>query len=367
MEIRVKRRAIIWLTSTVFSLFLAGLYGWVIKLHHDYQNIPSEHLIGNKVTNIKALKEKGLPFSFLVISDTHNSNVGETLLKVAKKEGGVSFLIHVGDFVNGPGLWDHRFFLMEMVTEIKPPFPVFLVPGNHDIDYASKIKEYERRVTPEIYESLYGPRNFDFIFNSCLFITCGIDPRNPTHYLNYLRETLSQKGVGRKYIFIFIHYPPERLVKHKGGGSLPNEEEFFRLIESYKVTTCFFGHYHGYWRGQRNGVNLVVVGGGGGRLKSWQPEWGKFHHLLKITVDENLISEGMRILSGEVYHPIRTVKKSICVRLFPMIENRNWILYTLAILFLSLGIFSVIILSRFYLKRGDTINISKPKGKDERV
>ena len=366
MEIGVKRRAIIWLTSIVFSLFLAGLSGWVIKLHHDYENIPSEHLIGNKVTNIKALKEKGLPFSFLVISDTHNSNVGETLLKVAKKEGGVSFLINVGDFVNGPGLWDHRFFLMEMVTEIKPPFPVFLVPGNHDIDYASKIKQKERRVTAEIFDSLYGARKFDFIFNHCLFILSEVDPKNPTDYLNYLREVLSKKGGGSKYIFVFIHYAPKEVEKNLEGPLL-NEDDFLSLMETHKVTACFFGHYHGYWRGQRNGVNLVVVGGGGGRLKSWQPEWGKFHHLLKITVGENLISEGMRIPSGEVYNPIRTVKKSICVCLFPMIENRNWILYTLAILFLSLGIFSVIILSRFYLKRGNIINISKPKGKDERV
>jgi Icc-related predicted phosphoesterase len=350
-----------------FFLFLAGLSGWVIKLHDDCQNIPSGYLIGNKVSHIKVLKGKGLPFSFMVISDTHNSNVGETLLRVAKKEGDVSFLIHVGDFVNGPGVWDHRFFLMEMVSEIRPPFPVFLVPGNHDIDYASKIKQKEQSVTQEVFDSLYGARKFDFIFNDCLFILSEVDPKNPVDYLNYLREVLSKKGSGRKYIFVFIHYPPDRIVTYKGGSPLPNEAEFFNIVESYKVTTCFFGHYHGYQRVEVKGVQMVVLGGRGGRLKSWQPEWGKFHHLLKITVDENLVSERMRIVRGAVCNPIRTVKKSICVSLFPMIGSRNWILCTLGILFLALGVFSVIIVFCFYLRRRDIINVNRPKGKDERV
>jgi Icc-related predicted phosphoesterase len=309
MMAKVKDRVLLWLVFTVLFLSFAGLFGWAIKLHRDYQSIPSEHLIGNRVSNVNALREKGFPFSFLVISDTHNSNIGETLLKVAMDKEDVSFLIHVGDFVNGPDLWDHRFFLTNMTVEIKPPFPVFLAAGNHDIDYTSKIKPNEQRVTPEIYESLYGPRNFDFIFNNCLFIICEIDPRDPTGYLHYLRETLSQKGGGRKYIFIFFHYPPERLVKYKDGAPIPNEEEFFNLVESYKVTACFFGHYHGYRRAQTKGVNLIVLGGGGGRTKSWQSKWGKFHHLLKINVNENQMTEDILTLPGEVTNFRRTFEK----------------------------------------------------------
>jgi 3',5'-cyclic AMP phosphodiesterase CpdA len=262
--IKVKKRALLWLVLTILFLLFAGLFGWAIKLHRDYQSIPPEHLIGNKASNVETLKKGGFPFSFLVISDTHNSNVGETLLKLAMNKEDVSFLIHIGDFVSGPDLWDHCFFLTNMTVEINPPFPVFLVPGNHDIDYIpSEKRQKGQRVTPEIFESLYGARNFDFVFNNCLFIICEIDPRNPTGYLNYLRETLSQKGVGRKYIFIFAHYPPERLIKYKRRAALPNEEEFFSLVESYKVTTCFFGNYHGYRRAQTKGVNLIVLGGGG--------------------------------------------------------------------------------------------------------
>ena len=341
--IKIKKSVLLWLVSVILSLFLASLFGWVIKLHQDYQRIPSEHLIGNRAINVRALKEKGFPFSFLVIGDTHSSNRATTLIERALKEGHSSFMIILGDFVNKPDLWNHRFFLAEMTAEIKAPFPIFLVPGNHDIDYKSlKIKGNEQRVTPEIYESLYGTRNFDFVFNNCLFIICGIDPKNPAHYINYLHDTLSKKGKGKRSIFVFIHHPP-RGVGMAASFSLPNEEEFFSLLETYQVTSCFFGDYHGYWRGERKGTNLIVSGGGG-TIKSWQPVWGRFHHILKITVDENTISEDMMILPGEVSSFSGTFRKWVFINLFPILINRSWVLYFGVFLFLSWGIYSVIVL-----------------------
>ncbi len=336
----LKRRSVFWLLSAVLSLLCSGLLIIPIGLLRDGEKIPSEHLIGNRVSNVNALREKGFPFSFLVIGDTHNSNRATALIGRALKEGDCSFMVILGDFVSYPDIRQHLFFLKKMTKEIKPLFPVFLVPGNHDIDYASKIKQKERRVTPEIYESLYGARNFDFIFNDCLFILCGIDPKNRTSYLDYLRDTLSHKGNGEKNIFVFMHHPPKGVAK-AGSFSLPNEEEFFSLLEAYKVTTCFFGDYHGYWRGQRRGTNLIVSGGGG-KIKSWQPIWGRFHHILRITVDENTISEGMMILPGEVLSLSGTLKKWTFVHLFPMIQQKGWVLYVITLLFLCWGIYSVV-------------------------
>ena len=172
-------------------------------------------------------------------------------------------MVILGDFVNEPDIWQHRFFLTETAVKIKPPFPIFLIPGDHDIAYRSfKGKKMERTVTPEVYESLYGTRNVDFVFNDCLFILCGVNLKNRTDYLDYLRDTLSRKGNGKRHIFVFVHYPPKGLAGHIK-GPLPNEEEFFPLLEAYRVTSRFFGDHHGYWRGQRKGVNLIVSGGGG--------------------------------------------------------------------------------------------------------
>jgi hypothetical protein len=344
-----RRRDIFYLFSGLLSILLSILFFIIIGFYKDGQSIPSEHLIGNKASSLKALKEKGFPFSFLVIGDTQNSNRATSLIERALKEGDSSFMIILGDFVSYPDIRQHLFFLKKMTGEIKPPFPVFLVPGNHDIDYGSKIKQSERRVTPEIYESLYGPKNFDFIFNDCLFIICGIDARNQANYLNYLRDTLSKKGVGKKNIFIFMHHPP-RGVGIPASFSLPNQEDFFSLLEGYKITTCFFGDYHGYWRGQRKGTNLIVSGGGG-KIKSWQPQWGRFHHILRITVDENTISEGIIVIPGEVISLSGTLRKWTFIHFSPFIKDRGWILYFGVILFLSWGIYFVVCFVSFLKKR----------------
>jgi predicted phosphodiesterase len=336
-----RRKALLWLASSIIFLLLAGLTLLMVKSYRYDQHIPSEHLIGNKTSSVRALEEKGLPFSFLVIGDTHLSSRANALIEKALKTGPSSFMVILGDFVTKPDIRYHRHFLAEMASEVKPPFPVFLVPGNHDIDYtSSKTGKEGHRVTPEVYESLYGPKNFNFTFNDCLFIVFGLDSKNQMSYLSYLREVLSKEGKGKRYIFLFEHHPP-RVVGKAGSFSLPNEEEFFSLLETYKVTTCFFGDYHAYWRGERRGTNLIVSGGGGGRLKNWQPEWGKFHHIMRITVGEDMTSEEMIILKGVVF-PWSELRRNVYVCLFPVLKDRYWIVYSGAVVFFSLGIFSVV-------------------------
>jgi hypothetical protein len=342
------RRRVLFLLSSVLSLLLSGLVLLTIGYYRDYRKCPAEPLIGNKASNLKALKENGRPFSFLVIGDTHNSGRARSLIRRAVKGGEASFMVILGDFVKEPSLWQHRFFLTDMAVRIKPPFPVFLIPGDHDIAYGSKTGKAKGTVTPEIYESLYGPRNSDFVFNNCLFILGSVDLSNPEDYLNYLQKTLSGKGKGKRHIFVFIHYPPKGLAGFIE-GVLPREEEFFSLLETYHVTSCFFGDYHGYWRGQRKGTSLVVSGGGG-RFKSYQPEWGRFHHILKVNVDKTGLSEEVMIL-GTTFDLESRFEEMIFERIFPLIEKSGWTLYALLAVLLCWGGYSVIIFAGDLRKR----------------
>ena len=50
--------------------------------------------------------------------------------------------------------------------------------------------------------------SFDFTYNNCLFILCGVDLKKPDAFVDDLRSVLSRKAAGKKYIFIFLHYPP---------------------------------------------------------------------------------------------------------------------------------------------------------------
>lgn len=333
MTEKKKQSKITWVLLLIFSMSLTYLWWMAIKFHQDYQRIPAHHLIGNKHSTVAALKEKGFPFSFLVIGDTRASEIAEVLIEMALEKGGSSFMVMLGDFVRKPDIWNHRFFLTEMIAEIKPTFPVFLVAGNHDIDFTLKIKVQSHRVTPEIYESLYGERNFDFVFNNCLFIICGFDRTKPTTYLNYLREVLSKRAGGKRHIFVFLHMPPKGLGEHIP-GPLPKGEELFSILQDYKRVTCFFGDYHGHWRGQFKGVDVIVSGGGGGRLK--RSSWGEFHHILRITVDRDKLSEEVITIQGEIGLEDRFEERVFTI-LFPTIQNCAWILYPIFVLLLIMS------------------------------
>jgi predicted phosphodiesterase len=308
----MKRKGLLWVVFTFLFLSLTGFSGLMIKFHREYRKVPSGHFIGNKMASLRALKEKGFPFSFLVLSDTHLSSGAMTLIRKALKAGDYSFMVILGDIVNRPDIRYHDFFLNRMTQEIRIPFPVFLVPGNHDIDLFSDTKRVDRRVTPEIYESLY---------------------------LRHLRDSLSTKGDGKRYRLIFMHNPPGII----GAASfdLPKQDEFLNLLKTYRVTTCFFGDYHAYSRMWREGTNLILSGGGGGHLRDYQPEWGKFHHIMRITVDENSISEGMIVLRGAEIDFFWTLKRWIFIRLLPSLNKNAWVLYVLPFFFFFCGIFSI--------------------------
>jgi hypothetical protein len=237
-----------------------------------------------------------------------------------------------------------------MIQNLNLFFPVFLVSGNHDMDYPpSKIKQSEDRVTPEVYELFYGPLNFDFTFNNCLFIICGFKRKNQYSYVEYLRDTLLKKGEGKKYIFVFIHIPPKGLMKRIDTLS-PQESELYSLLDTHKVTTCFLGHHHGYLRIQRKNVNYVISAGGGGTLGRKDFYRENFHHMLRVNVDREKVTE-------EIVPIVKT--KSIeslyeewfFTRVLEIINKRVIVLYLLSVLFLLWGIYSSYKFSTYLLKK----------------
>lgn len=346
---RHRPRKTLYCFSIGFACLFCYLTFFSIRLYRDYERIPGQSLLGNRVEGLKALEERGLPFAFFVMGDTQLSGMTKRMLQEASRKERPAFVVVVGDFVKEPDLWRHRFFLKQVALDLSPPFPVFLVPGNHDIDYGSKIQNPRRRVTPEVYEGLYGRRSLDFVFNDCLFILCGVDLRKPHEYLAYLRETLSLKGKGKRAIFVFVHYPPQGLASFIR-GPLPKEEEFYSLLDAYGVTSCFFGDYHGYWRGQRKGV-AFIVSGGGGRFKSGQPEWGRFHHILKVRVERDQVSEEIMVFRGGILFR-DSFEETVFVKLLPLLENRVWVLYVLLGLFLSWAAISVTMIFRGSKRKG---------------
>jgi len=111
---------------------------------------------------------------------------------------------------------------------------------------------------------------------------------------------------------------------------------FFFQFEACKVTASFFGDYHGYWRGQKKGINVIVSGGGEGLLKKWQPEWGKFHHILRITVDQDKATEEVITIQSQ-FELEDKFEEWIFTNLFPIIQNSMWLLWSIFVLLLMMS------------------------------
>ena len=98
-------------------------------------------------------------------------------------------------------------------------------------------------------------------------------------------------------------------------------------MEQYKVNYCFFGHHHGYWKGERNGTTYIVSGGGGTRLEPHISD--KLHHILRINVGQDKISED-KITSPAKSNLGNWFGETVFTYIFPVI-NHGWEFYFILI------------------------------------
>ena len=78
---------------------------------------------------------------------------------------------------------------------------------------------------------------------------------------------------------------------------------------------------------------------------------GRFHHLLRITVEKDGFSEGM-LIAADTRTDLRDVlKRKMFVHLFPRVEGKGWFLYLLFMCFLVWGVFSAVVFIRSLKKR----------------
>jgi predicted phosphodiesterase len=186
------------------------------------------------------------PFSFAVLSDLHLSErqgparLNRALQMIHDRQA-IAFVLVEGDIV-----WDKD------PEQLKPILaqagvPVHLVYGNNDWQW----------VKDGSYEKAFGPRDYTFVYNNCLFVQMW--DCLPKEYLEnhrgqlnelqwaWLEEQLKQaKANHYAFTFTSMHVPPEA----PGGFNnlffmlTDTQNRFYDLVDKYSVTTCLFGHLH---------------------------------------------------------------------------------------------------------------------------
>ena len=183
--------------------------------------------------------------------------------------------------------------------------PFFYVPGNHDIT---------NQVMEDKWKELYGVTYYHFVYNEVLFLCLNSEDNkrgagrgtiDDAQY-EYIKKTL-EENADVKWTLVFLHQPlwvQDDTKRWKDVEALLKERNH----------NVFAGHYHRYWKSNRNNGKYIALAttGGGSRLRG--TAYGEFDHVVWVTMTEegpilaNLLLEGVwdeNVVTGELVELVR--------------------------------------------------------------
>ena len=265
--------------------------------------------IGNFARNIAGLQATANPndFTFCVMGDIKGGTATfEELLDTARADN-PAFAVVLGDFVCHSEPAAHKLFISE-VAEERLSFPLFLVPGNHDINADDfSIAEFEQ---------LHGPAQFHFALGKYLFVFLN-NVSSDNGYLPYLKNVIAQEAAKTPEVFVFMHIPPDGLNPEIHSRGLPGSEEFMQLVRQYGVRYVFAGDHHGYVKTVKGSTTYMVTGGGGAKLRG---EHGKFHHMVRMAIKDGTITETV-ISTEKKAETLELMERNLGVYVWPFLTR----------------------------------------------
>lgn len=246
---------------------------------------------------------KIVAMSDMQIDSQHPDKFGEIIqegiLDYLKNESGgdlqdnLALVLIPGDLVSdGPNYshWNEHFF--KPSHKLFSQVPVYPVPGNHERNSVFYFKYFS---LPKNGSPAYAEHWWYKDYGNTRII--GLDsndgyrdtPQQQKWLKNLLEET--EKNEDIDFVFAQLHHP------HKSELWIPGEEDFtgkvIKLLEKFSTKTGkpslhFFGHTHGYSRGQsKNHKHLWInVASAGGAIDNWGEFEGRDYDEFTVTQDE---------------------------------------------------------------------------------
>lgn len=313
---------------------------WVVyDFANDYTDAKKSPFIGNSQGNIIELKnrEGKMPFSFGFISDTENNPDSVQLIKELVNSD-IDFLVFVGDFANNATVEEHKLFI-KTISSMNPKFPIFLVPGNHDINLLEN-RSKRSSVGRDEFDILYGQRNFSFVYNNCLFIFISNLEEDIMESCNFLDNVLENKSQEIENTFLFCHTPLAKL-RNKAFIAPDVMTLIDTFLEERKIDYIISGDYHRHFELVDDKCTKYIISGSGGAHFHGDSQFGRFKSGTKVTVYNNSVSEEMVIYKFTICSIPDIVKQFIFKMLMPKIEDKMYIInYIILFIILNL-LFSV--------------------------
>lgn len=236
------------------------------------------------------------PFTFIAYGDNRSQPVvhGALIEKVLDERA--SFAINTGDLTE-TGIddqqWQNEFFAPAL--PLMHYLPMWTTLGNHDGNHVSYYELFSLPGNESWYRFEYGSVEF-FSLNS----TEELDPKSE-QYL-WLAEALERSTAHWKVVF--LHHPAFACTETRLPGFGPMRDYIVPLLEKYSVDLVLAGHDHLYGRGEQNGVDYVITGGGGAwtyppTVQEPNTLCVREHHYLVVDVDQDLLRIRAINIDGE--------------------------------------------------------------------
>lgn len=328
------------------AFFTLEIYTFALARNNINQRLPENYGNSKRISNSLKTSPPRNSFSFGVVGDTVSS---ATFHRICSRfrEYPLSFIVIGGDFCDKCIKPYHNFFKYECIHSYQLSVPVFLIPGNRDVDYDNT---YDNDITLDSFNAMYGSGNFFFEYADCLFIGVCIFPlpASSTEGVEFLEATLAKKRKENQRVFVFTHIPPLL----KSGSTKMSKEISRRFLETtakHKVDYVISGHLHGYARTENDNTVHLATGGGGGTLKETE-SFNGLHHAMIITVDSDSVQEDVILIEESKHNPSALPRIAIA-KLYPLITN-----HPLASIGVNILVIIIILLSVVNLKSRVTQN-----------
>ena len=232
-----------------------------------------------------------ISFRFCVMGDsrTQTEIFRKSLQQINELQPSPSFIISVGDFINGyksinriKKEWEEMFFA-PLREELRFGINFYPVPGNHDICNSMDIYQY-------YLENVYPYTYYYFVFNNSLFIILSSEELDYEGKISdsqyrWIRKILLRFAKEKfiKHKFVFVHRPFFPYKTHLRDSLNQDKEMRTKLMELFKkskVDIIFCGHCHLFHLSRHNGITQIITGGAGAPLHSRDENEGIYHFLI---------------------------------------------------------------------------------------
>ncbi|MGC8793550.1 MAG: metallophosphoesterase family protein [Bryobacteraceae bacterium] len=208
-------------------------------------------------------------FHFSILGDRTGSAAPEIYGRIWREIDllGPAFVINLGDTIQGgrdegaEADWQQVLPTLERYRR----YPLFLVPGNHDIWSEHSRKLFEK------YADRKPPYSFDY--QNAHFVV--LDNSQGTVLSDDQHEFLEKDlraHRNRRPKFVFLHKPYWLAPLRLGSG----EFRLHQLARQYGVDYVISGHTHNFARVERDGVTYIVVGSSGASLARYLSDPANF-------------------------------------------------------------------------------------------